>query len=95
LASAVTHEAAGTPFAPHSGAISDALRNGGARQLFGTVPVQQRGALAEVVRGSFTTALNEILLVAAIISFVAGVLAFALIRAKDFAGHGPQQAPSA
>ena len=37
-----------------------------------------------MVRGSFTTALNEILLVAAVISVVAGVLAFLLIRSKDF-----------
>jgi type II secretory pathway pseudopilin PulG len=41
-----------------------------------------------VVRGSFTTALDEILLVAAIISFVAGVAAFALIRSKDFVAQG-------
>jgi hypothetical protein len=41
------------------------------------------------VRGSFTTALNEILLVAAIISFASGVLSFALIRSKDFVPATP------
>ena len=73
LTSAVADRTAGTPLAAQSGAISTALRNGGAARLFATAPPQQRGVLAEVVRGSFTTALDEVLLVAAVISFVAGV----------------------
>jgi EmrB/QacA subfamily drug resistance transporter len=85
LASAVDALTARTPLAAHSAAIATALRNDGAARLFAATPPRQRGLLAEVVRGSFTTALNEILLVAAIISFAAGVLAFALIRSKDFA----------
>jgi EmrB/QacA subfamily drug resistance transporter len=87
LASAVAELTARTPFAGHSAAISSTLRDGGAGRLFATTPPQQRGLLAEIVRGSFTTALNEILLVAAVISFVAGVLAFLLIRSKDFTTH--------
>src|SRR5947209_8775570 len=90
LTSAVADRTAGTPLAAQSTAISTALRNGGAARLFATAPPQQRGVLAEVVRGSFTTALDEILLVAAIISFAAGVLAFVLIRSKAFVGHGQQ-----
>jgi hypothetical protein len=89
LASAVDALTARTPFAAHSAAIATALRNGGAARLFATAPPRQRGLLAEVVRGSFTTALNEILLVAAIISFASGVLAFVLIRSKDFAPVAP------
>jgi EmrB/QacA subfamily drug resistance transporter len=85
LTSAVTARTAGTPLAARSADISTALRNGGAARLFANAPPQQRGLLIEVVRGSFTTALNEILLVAAIISFAAGILSFALIRSKDFA----------
>jgi EmrB/QacA subfamily drug resistance transporter len=88
LASAVAERTAGTPLAPHSAEISTALRNGGAARLFATAPPQQRGLLAEVVRGSFTTALDEILLVAAVISVVSGVLAFLLIRSKDFVAPG-------
>jgi len=84
LASAVQALTAGTPFATHSAEIATALRNGATGSLFTTTPPQQRGLLADVVRGSFTTALNEILLVAAIISFAAGILSFALIRSKDF-----------
>ena len=84
LSSAVQALTAGTPFAAHSADISTALRNGAPGPLFAAIPAQQRGLLVDVVRGSFTTALNEILLVAAIISFIAGILSFALIRSKDF-----------
>src|SRR5215831_9537751 len=64
--------------------IATALHNGSVHQLFAATPPHQRGLLAGIVTGSFTTALNEILLVAAIISFASGVLAFVLIRSKDF-----------
>jgi predicted MFS family arabinose efflux permease len=84
LTTAVGELSARTPLAPHSTQISSALRNGGATRLFATTPPPQRGLLTEIARGSFTTALNEILLVGAITCFAAGVLAFALIRSKDF-----------
>jgi hypothetical protein len=41
-----------------------------------------------ITRAAFTTGLNRILLVAAIIALVSGVVALAAIRGKDFA---PQQ----
>jgi hypothetical protein len=88
LTAAVTTNAARTSLAGHSAQIASALRNGGSRQLFATIPPQQRGQLAQVVRGSFTTALNHVLLVAAIISISAGILAFLLIRSKDLVTGG-------
>jgi EmrB/QacA subfamily drug resistance transporter len=84
LSSAVIAQSAGTPLASHSADISSALLNGGAAQLIASTPPQQRGLLVEVVRGSFTSALNDIMLVASIISIVAGVASFVLIRQKDF-----------
>ncbi len=84
LASAVATSTSHTPLAANSASITSALRNGTAGQLFATTAPQQRGLLAEVVRGSFTTALNQTLLVAAIISLISAVLAFVLIRPKDF-----------
>jgi hypothetical protein len=51
--------------------------------------------LAEVVRGSFTTALDHVLLGAAVISIVAGVRSFALIRSKDFVAQGPGEQAAA
>jgi hypothetical protein len=69
------------------------VRSGDIHRVFTATPLAQRGLLAGIVTGSFTSALNEILLVAAIISFASGVLAFILIRAKDFASYTqPDQA---
>jgi EmrB/QacA subfamily drug resistance transporter len=89
LTSAVAERASGTALAGHSAQISAALRNGGARALFASAPPQQRGVLAEVVRGSFTTALDQILLVAAVVSIGTGILSFVLIRSKDFVTQAP------
>jgi EmrB/QacA subfamily drug resistance transporter len=88
LTSAVPTYAAGTPFAGQSAQIAAALTNGGAASLFASAPPQLRGPLAELVRGAFTSALNDILLFGAIISMTAGVLAFVLIRSKDFVAAG-------
>ena len=87
LASAVSALTARTPLATHSAAIATALRDGSIHRMLATTPPAQRGLLAGIVTGSFTTALNQILLVAAIISFASGVLAFILIRSKDFVSH--------
>jgi len=84
LTTAVAALTAPTPLASHSAQITTALRNGGAEKLFTTTPPQQRGQLSQIVRGAFTTGLNEILLVGAITCLVAAVLAAALIRTKDF-----------
>jgi hypothetical protein len=84
LNAAVRTQSAGTPLAPHSADISNALLNGGAAQIIASTPPAQRHVLVEILRGSFATALNDILLVASIISIVAGVAAFVLIRSKDF-----------
>jgi EmrB/QacA subfamily drug resistance transporter len=46
----------------------------------------------EVAREAFISGLNEILLVAAIVLFVAAVLAFVLVRQRDFVASGPAAA---
>ncbi|MDQ1686846.1 MAG: hypothetical protein QOC82_3583, partial [Frankiaceae bacterium] len=42
---------------------------------------------------AFTAALNDILLVGAVVAIAGGLLAFALVRASDFLGQGPPAAP--
>ena len=78
--------------------ITDALQNGQAKRLFAQAGAsgsrQRLAALQDITRGSFTTALDHILLVAAIIAFVCGVLSFVLIRQKDFVQHNPAEAPA-
>jgi len=76
--------------------ITSALQSGKAESLFRqTNDPQQLAALQQLTRGSFTTALDHILLVAAIIALVCGVLSFVLIRQKDFVQHQPAEAPAA
>jgi EmrB/QacA subfamily drug resistance transporter len=79
--------------------ITDALQNGKGGELFaqaasGGGSPQQLAALQQITRGSFTTALDHILLVAAIIAIVCGVLSFVLIRQQDFVQHGAVEAPA-
>jgi len=76
--------------------ITDALQNGHGQALFGQASnagatPQQLAALHHLTRASFTTALNHILLVAAIIALACGVLAFVLIRQQDFVAHQPAE----
>ena len=48
-----------------------------------------------MTRGAFTTGLNRILLVAAIIAFAAGAVSLAAIRSRDFPRTAPggQESP--
>ena len=71
--------------ARHSGSISTALRNGSVPQALGSVPAHLRGRLEVAMRASFTSGMNEILLVAGVVAAVSGVAAFFLIRDRDFA----------
>src|SRR4029077_14843292 len=57
--------------------------------LIGQLPAHARQAVGVITRTAFTTGLDRILLVAAIIAFVAGGVALAAIRSKDFARAAP------
>jgi EmrB/QacA subfamily drug resistance transporter len=75
---------------PRSGQIASALQSG---QLKGALQGLPRAAQAKVEHAAqvaFTSGLNRILLIGAILALVAGLLSLALIRSKDFAHHSPQ-----
>lgn len=88
LGSAVASLTARSRLASHAGVITTGLKDGNVSHLFKLVPPSQRSHLAVVLRASFASALDEILLVGALISLVAAALAFLLIRGKDFAVAG-------
>jgi hypothetical protein len=44
--------------------------------------------VAEAARQAFIDGLDEILIVAALVAFVGGILAFALVRTRDFYARG-------
>ena len=56
--------------------------------MIGKLPGHARQAVGVITRAAFTTGLNRILLVAAIIALVSGVVSLAAIRSKDFAQQG-------
>jgi EmrB/QacA subfamily drug resistance transporter len=69
--------------------ITAAVKSGQAGQVIGHLPAPDRPVAGLITRSAFTTGLNQILLVAAIIALVSGVVCLAAIRSRDFV---PQQA---
>jgi EmrB/QacA subfamily drug resistance transporter len=77
---------AAVPGLAHEGPqIATAVQSGKVGTLIQQLPPPARQQVATITRTAFTTGLNHILLVAAIIAFVSGVVSLLAIRSKDFA----------
>jgi hypothetical protein len=72
--------------------IAGAVKSGQVQQLLAGLPAHSRGQVALITKTAFTTGLDRILLVAAVVAIVAGFISLAAIRGKDFV---QQQAPTA
>src|SRR5271165_3018302 len=70
--------------------IAAAVQSGQIGQLIAKLPPPARQSVGVITRTAFTTGLNLILLVAAVIALVSGVVSLAAIRSRDFA---QQQGP--
>jgi EmrB/QacA subfamily drug resistance transporter len=68
----------------HSDQIADAVHRGDLGRAIAAEPPPIRGQLGGAVHASFADALNDLLLVSGLLALAGGVLAFALIRSKDF-----------
>ena len=80
---------AAVPGLAHQGPqIATAVQSGEIGQVISKLPARDTQAAGLITRAAFTTGLNEILLVAAIIALVSAVVSLTAIRSKDFA---PQQ----
>lgn len=66
--------------------LAAAVISGGAEGVAQAAPPQARDALVEAARRAFVDGLDEILVVAAVVAFVGGILAFVLVRGRDFVG---------
>jgi EmrB/QacA subfamily drug resistance transporter len=87
---------ASTPAAAHATQLGHAVAAGGAGAALDRVPIAQRARITEVVHSSFASAMNEILLVAAIVAFTGAVLGLLLVRGSDFVTYGaPEPAAAA
>ncbi|MEA2271570.1 MAG: hypothetical protein QOI98_278, partial [Solirubrobacteraceae bacterium] len=71
--------------------LAHAVSAGGAPRAISSAPAAARPRLEHAIHVAFTAALNDILLVAAVVAFVGGVLAFALVRGSDFVAQGVPQ----
>ncbi len=68
--------------------IAGAVQSGQIGNLIGRLPGPVRAQVGGITRAAFTGGLDHILLVAAIIAFVSGVITLFAIRQKDFAVQG-------
>ncbi len=78
--------------ASHGAQIAAGVQSGQMARVIESLPAPVRRGAAGVTRGAFTSGLNEITLIAAIIAFAAGVVSLAAIRNKDFAQQQPDAA---
>jgi hypothetical protein len=90
----VTRIAGTRGLSSHAEQIAAAVRSGDIQGAIGQAPASSRPAVEQIVTAAFTSGLNRILLVAAVIAFTAGVVSLATIRSKDFARQdGPPPGP--
>ncbi len=86
VASEVRAAIAAVPGLAHQGPrIATAVQSGEIGNVITKLPGPLRPKVGEITRAAFTTGLNHILLVAAIIALVAAVVSLVTIRSKDFA----------
>jgi EmrB/QacA subfamily drug resistance transporter len=80
------------------GQLGTLLESGEVTQIARTLSPAARGALLHSYRVGFTGAFTTIAIVAAVIALSGAVLAFALVRGRDFVssagGHAPPSAPA-
>lgn len=77
---------ANTPGAGRAGVLAQAVASGGTRQAVAAVPSAEQAVVGRAAREAFIAGLNDVLIVAAVIALAGAVLAFALMRRRDFVG---------
>jgi len=70
------------PGAPHG--LGEVVSSGGSRAVAGIAPPGQHAEYVHAAKVAFVSGFNEILLLAAILSFVVAALGFFLVRSRDF-----------
>jgi predicted MFS family arabinose efflux permease len=80
----VASSLAGTSLARSTRQLATAVSSGGVARVLAHAPRAAREQLVAVATGSFVHALNDILLIAAVVAFAGAAVALVLIRVKDF-----------
>jgi len=83
------------PGLAHSGPqIATAVQSGQIGPVIGRLPEAARQAVETITKTAFTTGLNRILLVSAVIALASGLISLAAIRGRDFsASHRSSSTP--
>jgi EmrB/QacA subfamily drug resistance transporter len=74
--------------------VASAIQSGQVGHLLSRLPPATRLQVGGITRAAFTSGLNHILLVAAVIAFVSGVVTLFAIRQKDFAVQAAVASPA-
>jgi EmrB/QacA subfamily drug resistance transporter len=81
----LTESLSGVPLPPGTQEhLEEAVASGGAETAARAAPPAAREAVTEAARRAFVDGLDEILVVAALVAFVGGLLALVLVRRRDF-----------
>jgi EmrB/QacA subfamily drug resistance transporter len=75
---------AGTPLGGRASALGDAVADGAVAQAIASTPASAHRLVAQAANQGFIDGLNSILLIGAVVAFVAGAASLALIRERDF-----------
>jgi EmrB/QacA subfamily drug resistance transporter len=87
----IAHIVAVPGLSGHGQQIATAIQSGTIKQTIARLPANIQPLVAQITKSAFTTGLNRILLVGAVIALVSAVVSFVTIRSKDFAQqHNPQ-----
>ena len=68
--------------------VAHAVATGSTKQAIAHATPGARGAIAHAARSAFVSGLDELFLVAAIVSFAGAALGLLLVRRRDFVHHG-------
>ena len=72
--------------------LGEIIASGGSRAAGAVAPARIKPEVVHASNVAFVGAFNEIILIAAILSFVGAALGFALVRSRDFVQHaGPEE----
>jgi EmrB/QacA subfamily drug resistance transporter len=97
LSSKLAPALARSAVAGHAGQIARAVAAGGSQSVLTRIPHAHRAQAAVTIHGAFASALNDILLVGAVVALVGAVMGLVLVRGSDFAtyeGREPATAPA-
>jgi EmrB/QacA subfamily drug resistance transporter len=87
IATKLTPRLAGTAAAGHATSIAHAVAAGGAPQVIARIPAAARPQATAAIHGAFAAAMNDILLVAAIVALIGAGIGLASVRKSDFASY--------